>query len=37
MQNQVFYQPPQVTIERLVKLEYIIGIKVRELISFIDR
>lgn len=36
MQNQVFYQPPQVTIERLLKLEHIMGIEMRELMSFID-
>ncbi|MEG3976963.1 hypothetical protein QT970_20405 [Microcoleus sp. herbarium8] len=32
-----FLSVAQVTMERLLKLEHIIGIKVRELMSFIDR
>lgn len=35
-QDEVYYEPPQVTMERLLKLEHIMGIEVRELMSFID-
>ena len=35
-QDEVYYESPQVTMERLLKLEHIMGIEVRELMSFID-
>jgi len=36
-QDRVFSESPQVTMERLLKLEHIMGIEVRELMSFIDK
>jgi type I restriction enzyme M protein len=35
-QDEVFYESPEVTMERLLKLEHIMEMEVRELMSFID-